>query len=56
MKRSQRNSIKTTDNSSYPVYFFKTDTSGEKLYEEFYTSEDEVNFNLYESIGVVTNS
>ena len=45
-----------SDNSSYPVYFFKTDTSGEKLYEEFYTSEDEVNFDLYESIGVVTNS
>ena len=47
---------KINDNSSYPVYFFKTDTSGEKLYEEFYTSEDKVNFNLYESIGVVTNS
>ena len=43
-------------NSAYPVYFFKTDTSGEKLYEEFYTSKDEVNFNLYESIGVITNS
>ena len=43
-------------NSPYPVYFFKTDTSGEKLYEEFFTSEDEVNFNLYESIGVITNS
>ena len=26
------------------------------MYEEFYTSEDQVNFNLYESIGVVTNS
>ena len=24
----------------YPVYFFKSDTSGEKLYEEFYTKED----------------
>ena len=21
----------------YPIYFFKTDTSGEKTYEEFYT-------------------
>ena len=30
---------KINDDSSYPVYFFKTDTSGEKLYEEFYTSE-----------------
>ena len=47
---------KMNDDSPYPVYFFKTDTSGEKLFEEFYTSEDEVNFNLYESIGVVTNS
>jgi len=47
---------KINDDSSYPVYFFKTDTSGEKLYEEFYTSEDEVKFDLYESIGVVTNS
>ena len=55
-EREARNSFKIIDNSSYPVYFFKTDTSGEKLYEEFYTSEDEVNFDLYESIGVVTNS
>ena len=47
---------KINDDSSYPVYFFKTDTSGEKLFEEFYTSEDQVNLNLYESIGVVTNS
>ena len=44
------------DNSPFPVYFFKTDTSGEKLYEEFFTSVDEVNFNLYESIGVIENS
>ena len=48
--------LNLTDSSSYPVYFFKTDTSGEKLYEEFYTSEDEVNFDLYESIGVIINS
>ena len=48
--------LNLSDNSSYPVYFFKTDTSGEKLYEEFYSSEDEVDFNLHESIGVVTNS
>ena len=44
------------ENSSYPCYFFKTDTSGEKLYEEFYTNDDQVNLNKFESIGVVTNS
>ena len=43
-------------NSSYPCYFFETDTSGEKLYEEFYTNDDQVNLNKFESIGVVTNS
>lgn len=48
--------LNLSDTSSYPIYFFETDTSGEKLYEEFYTCDDEVNFNLYESIGVVTNS
>tara|TARA_B100000768_G_scaffold156257_1_gene153732 strand:+ start:435 stop:1646 length:1212 start_codon:yes stop_codon:yes gene_type:complete len=55
-KEAKEIALKLSDNSAYPVYFFKTDTSGEKLYEEFYTSEDEVNFELYESIGVVTNS
>ena len=55
-KEAKETAFDLSDQSPYPVYFFKTDTSGEKLYEEFYTSEDEVNFNLYESIGVVTNS
>ncbi|MDA9234882.1 polysaccharide biosynthesis protein [Polaribacter sp.] len=45
-----------SDSSSYPVYYFKTDTSGEKLYEEFYTSDDEINLEKFESIGVIKNS
>ena len=44
------------DGSPYPIYFFKTDTSGEKLYEEFYTSNDRVDLKQYSSIGVITNS
>ena len=55
-KEAKEIALNLSDNSSYPVYFFKTDTSGEKLYEEFYSFEDEVNFNLFESIGVITNS
>ena len=55
-EQAKKIALNLTDSSPYPVYFFKTDTSGEKLFEEFYTSEDQVNFNLYESIGVVTNS
>ncbi|MAD11871.1 MAG: nucleoside-diphosphate sugar epimerase [Flavobacteriaceae bacterium] len=44
------------EDSSYPCYFFRTDTSGEKLYEEFYTNDDKVSLNKFESIGVITNS
>jgi FlaA1/EpsC-like NDP-sugar epimerase len=55
-EEAKKMALNISDSSSYPVYFFETDTSGEKLYEEFYTSEDEVNFNLYKSIGVIINS
>jgi len=39
----------------YPVYFFKTDTSGEKSFEEFFTKEDQVNMNRFEALGVIEN-
>ena len=37
----------------YPIYFFKTDTSGEKTYEEFYTEEEEYDINTYDSLGCI---
>ena len=40
----------------WPVYFFETDTSGEKYFEEFYVDNETVDFNRYKKIGVVTNS
>ncbi len=43
------------DKKSYPVYFFKTDTSGEKSYEEFFTNEDVVNMDQFEALGVINN-
>lgn len=42
-------------NKTYPVYFFKTDTSGEKSYEEFFTSSDNVNMDLFNALGVISN-
>ena len=38
----------------YPIYFFSTDTSGEKGYEEFYTDDEKLNKSKYESIGFIT--
>ena len=39
----------------YPVHFSKVDTSGEKLFEEFYTDTESIDMNRFESLGVVTD-
>lgn len=39
--------------SKYPIYFFKTDTSGEKAYEEFFTEEEDYEINKYNSLGFI---
>ena len=39
--------------SKYPIYFFKTDTSGEKTYEEFFTEEEDYEINKYDSLGLI---
>jgi hypothetical protein len=39
----------------YPAYFFESETSGEKLYEEFYADEDVLDLKLYEGLGVIKN-
>ena len=37
----------------YPIYFFKTDTSGEKTYEEFFTEEEDYEIDTYDSLGFI---
>jgi len=44
------------ESKPYPVYFFGSDTSGEKLYEEFFTDSDEVDLDQFESLGVIKNA
>ena len=40
----------------WPVYFFQTDTSGEKYFEEFYTGSEDLDLQRFNSIGVIKNS
>lgn len=42
--------------TTYPVYFFATDTSGEKSYEEFFTKTDTVDMDTFDALGVVKGS
>lgn len=39
--------------NKYPIYFFKTDTSGEKTYEEFFTEEEDYEIKKYDSLGFI---
>ncbi|MBQ7615279.1 MAG: UDP-N-acetylglucosamine 4,6-dehydratase [Butyrivibrio sp.] len=39
----------------YPVYFFTSDTTGEKDFEEFYTDKEVLNMDRFESIGIIKN-
>ena len=39
--------------TKYPIYFFKTDTSGEKTYEEFFTEEEDYDINKFDSLGFI---
>jgi len=39
----------------WPCYFFKSDTSGEKDFEEFYTTNEELDLGRFETIGVIKN-
>ena len=43
------------NSTKYPIYFFKTDTSGEKTYEEFYTEEEDYEINRYDSLGFINS-
>lgn len=39
----------------YPVYFFKSDTTGEKDFEEFYTDKETLDMARFESLGIIKN-
>lgn len=42
-------------NGVWPVYFFKSDTTGEKGFEEFFTNGEVLDTERFDSIGVVLN-
>ncbi len=40
----------------WPVYFFASDTTGEKDFEEFFTDKESLDLDRFESIGVIQNA
>jgi len=48
-----RASVISYDSKEYPVVYFKSDTTGEKAYEEFYVPGEKVNMDRFMALGVV---
>ncbi len=44
------------DSKKYPVYFFVSETTGEKTYEEFYTEGEELDRDSFHALGVIKNA
>tara|TARA_B110000003_G_scaffold273428_1_gene311140 strand:+ start:2784 stop:3959 length:1176 start_codon:yes stop_codon:yes gene_type:complete len=46
----------SSDSKKYPIYFFKSDTSGEKKYEEFFNENEDYELNEFDSLGYIKPS
>jgi len=56
-EEARQKALQLNENSTaYPVYFFESDTSGEKPYEEFFTENENLDLEKFINLGVVKNS
>jgi len=44
------------DNNTWPCLFTKSDTTGEKDFEEFFTDKEVLDFSSFENLGVIKNT
>ena len=40
----------------WPCYFFRSDTTGEKDFEEFFTDKEDLDMERFKTLGVIKNS
>lgn len=40
----------------WPCFFFKSDTTGEKDFEEFFTNDEDLDMKLFETVGIIKNN
>jgi FlaA1/EpsC-like NDP-sugar epimerase len=53
-EQEARSNMQLVEKNEYPVYVFKTDTSGEKLYEEFYTDDEVYTLDKFNALGFIS--
>ena len=49
----QANILELMNSNKYPVFYFDSKTTGEKMKEEFFTENEKVNFNIFNSLAVI---
>jgi len=52
----RKSALLSYGSKKHPVYFFKSATSGEKTYEEFYTKNEILDLEKFENLGIIKNS
>jgi FlaA1/EpsC-like NDP-sugar epimerase len=55
-EEARRRSVDLIPNRKWPVYFFSSDTTGEKGYEEFFMKNEKVDLSKYAGLGVVKSN
>ena len=52
---ARQKSAELIQNRQWPCYFFKSDTTGEKDFEEFFTDNEDLDMNRFNTLGVIRN-
>tara|TARA_Y100000590_G_scaffold469643_1_gene658852 strand:- start:2313 stop:3494 length:1182 start_codon:yes stop_codon:yes gene_type:complete len=53
---ARKNIKKLISDKKWPCYFFESDTTGEKDFEEFYTEDEKIDLERFKNIGIVLNN
>ena len=54
-EEARKRSKELISKRKWPCYFFKSDTTGEKDFEEFFTDNEDLDMNSFETIGIIKN-
>ena len=52
---ARNNAHELINSKKWPCYFFKSDTTGEKDFEEFFTDKEDLDMSSFETIGIIRN-
>lgn len=52
---ARENIIELIAANKWPIYLFNSQTTGEKPFEEFYTSNENIDLDRFENLGVISN-